>query len=240
MARYHEIYDSLLEKIQNGEYTPGDLLPGEHQLEKIYDVSRDTVRKALLMLSQNGYIQKTRGRGTTVISVNPSVSHSFGLDSFDERFQREGHNTHTRVYSLKKIQPDRALSKAFSIGSTEKLWRIVRTRSIERTVVGYEVIYLDSKLFPEMDRDNAKTNFLDLLPEDTYKKVAYNEIVVTCSTHGEADEDDEFLETESGKPVMNTVTCTYLDTAKMFMMTTFRERGDYYETRSFIRNNPKV
>lgn len=68
--KYLSIYEELVEKIQSGQLKPSTKLPSENELVKEYATSRETVRKALTMLSQNGYIQKIRGKGSYVLDVS--------------------------------------------------------------------------------------------------------------------------------------------------------------------------
>ncbi|MES5810641.1 GntR family transcriptional regulator [Mammaliicoccus sciuri] len=63
MNKYMKIYQSICEKILNGEYAHLQQLPSENELTKIYSTSRETVRKALNLLQEKGYIQKLRGKG---------------------------------------------------------------------------------------------------------------------------------------------------------------------------------
>ncbi len=67
MKKYQEIFNDLQEKIANQTYQSGDLLPTEKELQHIYSVSRDTVRKSLQLLTEQGLIQKVQGRGSQVI-----------------------------------------------------------------------------------------------------------------------------------------------------------------------------
>lgn len=55
MTKYQKIYQDLLDKIKHGKIKPHTLLPSESELMKIYDASRDTVRKALNLLLNDGY-----------------------------------------------------------------------------------------------------------------------------------------------------------------------------------------
>ena len=50
---YKQVYDALLEKIEKKEYPTGSLLPAEPELEKMFQVSRTTVRKAVELLSRS-------------------------------------------------------------------------------------------------------------------------------------------------------------------------------------------
>ena len=63
---YKKIYEDLLKEIESGKYAPNTLLPSENELMNYYGISRQTVRKALNLLSQEGYIQKIHGKGSVV------------------------------------------------------------------------------------------------------------------------------------------------------------------------------
>ena len=45
------------------------MLPSENDLAREYGVSRETIRKALLLLLENGYIHKIQGKGSIVLDV---------------------------------------------------------------------------------------------------------------------------------------------------------------------------
>lgn len=44
---YQKIYETIKEKIVEGTYLVGDILPSEAELEKMFNVSRTPVRNAL-------------------------------------------------------------------------------------------------------------------------------------------------------------------------------------------------
>lgn len=69
MARtpaYKAVYFSIKRAIQDGSYKAGSLLPSEPELEKQFNVSRTTVRKAISLLTTEGYLDVKQGRGTLV------------------------------------------------------------------------------------------------------------------------------------------------------------------------------
>ena len=59
---YFQVYQSLLGRIQRGEFLPGSFLPPERQLTEDYGVSRITIIKALNELAQGHYIRHQQGR----------------------------------------------------------------------------------------------------------------------------------------------------------------------------------
>ncbi|MFC5630094.1 MULTISPECIES: GntR family transcriptional regulator [Streptococcus] len=66
-TKYQKVADDLLRKILDGSYAIGQVIPTEHQLCDIYQVSRHTVRQALSLLIQQGYLKAEKGSGTFVL-----------------------------------------------------------------------------------------------------------------------------------------------------------------------------
>ena len=64
--KYYKMHHDLEEQIHRGELRAGDRVPSENQLAADYQVSRQTVRKALAILEQEGYIYAMHGKGTFV------------------------------------------------------------------------------------------------------------------------------------------------------------------------------
>jgi GntR family transcriptional regulator len=67
----HQITDDLRDKIEDGTYGPGALLPSEPELANRYGVSRQTARAALKALEQEGLIVVHSTRGRTVRNRPP-------------------------------------------------------------------------------------------------------------------------------------------------------------------------
>ncbi|MCP4755512.1 MAG: FadR family transcriptional regulator [Proteobacteria bacterium] len=63
------IVESLKERIQTGEFGPGDRLPSEQFMLREYDVSRLTLREALARLAALGIIRVRHGKGAFIKSA---------------------------------------------------------------------------------------------------------------------------------------------------------------------------
>lgn len=66
--KYQLIIDDIKSYILSGTYKAGEKIPSEHVLQESYNVSRQTVRKAILELSNEGFLRSERGSGTYVSS----------------------------------------------------------------------------------------------------------------------------------------------------------------------------
>ena len=81
----HRLAEELRERIQSGEWRPGERMPSEPELARRRTVSRSSMRAAITMLEEDGYISRRHGSGTYV-THQPAPAHdlgrNFGVSSF--------------------------------------------------------------------------------------------------------------------------------------------------------------
>ncbi|WP_164506010.1 GntR family transcriptional regulator [Companilactobacillus insicii] len=107
---YQSVAEDLKKKILNSTYAVGDFLPTEIELEKIYDVSKITVRNAIKMLVSEGYVTKQSGKGTTVIS-NRLFNRLSKAESFSSILENNGNDVKKKIVSIKEISIDECPTK---------------------------------------------------------------------------------------------------------------------------------
>ena len=66
MTKYETVAQAIKTDIENGVYTEGQAIPTEELLTAQYDVSRQTIRKALALLVEDDLIIKRQGSGSVV------------------------------------------------------------------------------------------------------------------------------------------------------------------------------
>jgi GntR family transcriptional regulator len=102
---WSQIADRLREDIRNGTFKPGDLLPGEAEINQRFGVSRSTSRAALDHLKGEGLIKRRSGQGSIVIE--PRVDRSLGrLSSFSEDMRLRGLKPGYRTRSIRRVAAD--------------------------------------------------------------------------------------------------------------------------------------
>ena len=129
--KYLNIYNSIVSKIEIKEYQCNDKLPSEKELMVEFNVSRDTIRKSLNMLEQNGYIQKTKGKGSFVLDINKFDFPVSGVVSFKEIASELGLKI---AYAKKEITVQNA---------TEEDKKYLDMKSFDMVVVVKSYTYLD-------------------------------------------------------------------------------------------------
>ena len=101
-VKYLAIYEELQQQIINGDYLVGDLMPAEPDLQKRYNVSRITVRHAVQLLVDEGYVERIHGVGTIVLSQKKSLQLQ-NLLSFSE--ENKEHNIQSTLFSFEASIP---------------------------------------------------------------------------------------------------------------------------------------
>lgn len=65
---YEIVYKGILNDIRTGVFSLDSLLPTELEIANSYNVSKITVKKALEMLVEEGYVRRIRGKGSFIIN----------------------------------------------------------------------------------------------------------------------------------------------------------------------------
>ncbi len=83
---FEDTVERLLQTIRLGVVLPGERLPSERELALLLSVSRDTVREAIRVLADSGYVESRRGRygGTFVVGELPPAEQPVGRAGADE------------------------------------------------------------------------------------------------------------------------------------------------------------
>lgn len=68
MPLYVTVYETICQWLKEGKYKPGDKLPGENILAEQFQVSRGTLRQAMLLLQEDGLVGNHQGKGNIVLS----------------------------------------------------------------------------------------------------------------------------------------------------------------------------
>jgi GntR family transcriptional regulator len=144
---HHQVYLDLRAAIDTGEWRPGDLLPPERQLAGRYGCSLITVRRALSELAREGRLERTRGRGTTVL--RPRIERDFGgTMSFTEEMQDRGLDPETRLIASRPESAGEAVAAALQIEPGAPTLYLERLRAAAGEPLLLEQVHLPAEQFP--------------------------------------------------------------------------------------------
>lgn len=227
MKKYQIIYKDLEKAIHDQKYQVGDFLPTEQELVQSYQVSRDTIRKALTLLVEEGLVKKIHGSGSQVINqeqINFPVS---DLTSYQELIVQQGLNSQTNVISLDKIIVDSKLSERTGFSNSRQAWRVVRQRVVDSCASVIDIDYLDTSLVPQLDRSIAEHSIYDYIENQLNLSIshAFKEITIDNAT----DQDKILIDLGKDQHVVCIRSKVYLTNGKQFQFTESRHKLEKFK-----------
>ncbi|MFZ6773909.1 GntR family transcriptional regulator [Undibacterium sp. SXout7W] len=141
MPLYRQLAQTLQQTMESGKLGPNTALPTERDLALTYNVSRDTVRKAIRLLEEQGVLYSDHGRGTfTAPEAVRQMSRSLG--SFTEDTLKRGGTPGQKILLMENVAASMAISSLLQIEQQVPLLRIKRLRLMNGAPVGLQDSYL--------------------------------------------------------------------------------------------------
>lgn len=175
MNKYEKVYNDIKEKIMNNIIKTGEFLKKEDDLAKDYKFSKLTVRKALAMLEDEGYIQKIKGKKSIVMEKrNLENLPLTTIQTKQEINKMQNINIKTNLISLYIVQGIEKLMKEFNISEDADFYKVVRINSLDDEVLNYSTSFFDRKIVPFLNEEIAKNSIYEYLENDLNLKIAYS------------------------------------------------------------------
>src|SRR5699024_10968528 len=209
------------------------MLPSENKLTEEYQTSRETIRKALDLLSQNGYIQKIRGKGSVVIDMNRFSFPVSGIESYTELTDKLHLNSQTTVHELDYVNSEKELIDLLKADTQNSIWKVVRIREIDGEKIILDKDYFSEKYVPLLSKEICEQSIYNYIENELGLIIGFaqKEIVVETPT----DEDCKLLDMDGFSNIVVIRSQVYLDNAKLFQLTESRHRPDKFRFVDFAR-----
>jgi GntR family transcriptional regulator, N-acetylglucosamine utilization regulator len=226
---YFQLKQILLAKIQTNEWKARDLIPGEHELERLYEVSRTTIRLALRELVSEGYLVRQRGRGTFI--AQPKIV----IDS-TRRFDLKEYDPQTygpmewRFIDKQNVIAPQQVCDALKLNDGDSVERVRRLRLAGQDVLGYYITYVPLSVAIYIDDENLAIGeplgYLHKYP--SIERVGMERIMAATL----ADiQDVEFLNIKRNAPILHLERIVVAEDGVPIEFMVGRFRGDRFKFR---------
>lgn len=146
---HQQLYEILRSQLEKDQYASGEKFFNEADLIETFDISRNTARQVLNRLSDEGYILRERGRGTTV--AKPTLQQSLEkIVSFTDEMHRRGMQPDTKVISQETVKPSEKQLQGLRVTLETDLVCIKRLRLGDGLPICVEESYLVKEYFPNL------------------------------------------------------------------------------------------
>lgn len=226
MSKYEEVYHAVMKRIEMGSLQEGDKIPSETELMRDFEASRGTVRKAVDLLQERGYVQKIHGKGVFVLGKKTIEFRLGGIVSFQEENRRLNREFTTHVIEMNNISADRSIAKLLNVTTKTKVDTIKRVRNIDGENVILDVNYFVSDLVPGLTKEVAESSIYEYIERKLGLHISYAHRVIEAQPCTE--EDRKYLDLNGTDHVIVVKNYTHLYDGRQFEYTESRHRLDKF------------
>lgn len=200
LPKYFILKEQIIKMIDNEEIKAEELIPSERELMGNYNLSRTTVRKAIDILVNEGYLYKVQGKGTYV-KGQKFTQGLINLTSCTEEIKSHGLKPESKVIHAGIETANKRIEKYFNSKSEEKFFFTERVFYGDGYPINVTKSYIPYRLIPEIEKyDFSKSSLYKVLDEE------YNIKILRANRTIEAvlayDEVAKLLDIEEGKPIL--------------------------------------
>ncbi len=232
---YYQLKNIIEEQIGSGEYQPGEMIPSENQLCKLYDISRTTARQAITELVNTGRLVRTQGRGTFV-SKPKVVKPTYRLSGFTQDMKELGKIPVSKILQFAPLMPLPYIRDGLNLEENEAAIILKRLRFAGTDMMGLDISYFPFKRFIKLLDEELENHSLyktleskfDIIPS----RSLYNVESLRCPR-----EIADLLEVSPGEPVLFLREIVFDQNEVPFEFSEEYYRADRYTFRVDIRKN---
>lgn len=164
---YVQLEQILSAKITSGQWRPSQRIPSENELNRIYGLSRMTVRGVLTKLVNDGLLVRVPGKGTYVAPTKiDAVSPAYR--GVREQLEAMGYSTATRLLSFTLEPATSTVADKLGVARGDQVYAIVRVRSVQGAPISLHRSYVPARLAPDLDAHDVVGEQLCVILEDNY------------------------------------------------------------------------
>ena len=178
---YQMVVESILSQVTSGELQADERLPSESELCGIYSVGRNTIRRAISELVNDGVLRTVPGVGTFVVDqrLDKTADYLFG---FTQEMKLLGRKVTSDVLEAKIIPADTFLSRRLQVQLGAEIVFLNRVRLMDGEPTAIERSYLPHVLCPGILKfDFSKESLYEILSTVYDKRPDHAEQVIEAS-----------------------------------------------------------
>lgn len=152
---YKQIKNSLKRLIKDENLKPGDKVPSENQIAELNDVSKATVRRAIMALVKEGVLYREQGKGTFVAQKDFKTNNGINiLENSTGRMKIEGVSMNSKVLKFGYIEPTDEIRRNLNLSKEAEI--VIKIRKLvkdEGNPIVIENSWLSFELFSDLEKE---------------------------------------------------------------------------------------
>ena len=152
---YKQIKNNLNKMIKEENLKSGDKVPSENEIAELNEVSKATVRRALMALVKEGVLYREQGKGTFVAEKDYKSNGMVNiLENSTGRMKIEGVSMKSKVLKFEYVTPNDEIKKNLQLpADTEIVIKVKKLVKDDGNPIVIENSWLSFELFSDLEKD---------------------------------------------------------------------------------------
>lgn len=212
-TKYKEIVRDLENDLLSGKYNEMKKLPREEDLIEKYQVSRTTVRKAIAMLVNKGYVYQVQGSGIFIREA--SLKDYLSLENL-KGLTRDFPNKkiESQLINLKVIEADEELARMMKCEKGIAVYFLERLRIVNGEPFALEYTYLNKDFIPYLNEDIVKSSIYNYITNDLKLSIGFADKIIYADKLTK--ESSKWLGLEENDPALVIENTVFLNSGSVF------------------------
>ncbi len=212
-ALYLQIAEEIKEDLLGLKY--GEQIPSEIELMEHYGVSRGTVRQAVNVLVNSGYLYKALGKGTYRGCGVRSYEMYNQIPSYSNNLLLSGFVPVISDVRADVCKADEKIAEYLCVPTGEKVWELSRYRGIQgQKLTCYSIGYIPQDVVPHLKAEDLELSIIDMMTQKFNCQIGSTTNLISASIGKEVKElpseldemivlvSDFIIRDENGKPFL--------------------------------------
>lgn len=145
--------------IENKPLKEHEKLPSERKLAESLNVQRETIRKSLKILVQEGWIYK-KNRSGYYVCPRRIIKDVYTLTSTTESIKLMGKEMYVKILKFSKIEVDKELTTKLKLPIGTPIYEVIRLRVVDNEKVSIELTYIPLSIAPNLEKKDIENRSL--------------------------------------------------------------------------------
>lgn len=225
-AKYKDVAMMIEDNIINGKYDITGKLPTVDELIKEFEVSRNTIRTALELLVNNGYIYQVQGSGIFVRQtckegyINISNMRGLTKDLEDKKIE-------TKILKFDVTKADEEMAEKMKCKVGTELYYVKRLRIVDGTAFSVEDSFFNKEIITYLNSEIVENSIYEYVTNALKYTIGFADKVICCEKLQE--QEAELLGLEESEGTLVIENRVYLSNGLIFDVS--RAKYNYKNTK---------
>lgn len=212
-TKYEMVVNILEKEMIEGKYDSTKKLPTEEELIKRLNVSKNTIRKAIEILVNKGYIYRVQGSGIFLREFSKlGCVDMKDMNGLTKQFSSE--KLESKVLKFSLINADEEIANKMKCSVNTKVYYLKRVRYLNGESLEIEESYYNKDVIPYLSEEICTDSIFNYIRNDLKLKIGFADRIISCEKLNE--EEAKLLNLNKDDPTLVLNNIVFLNSGVVF------------------------